>query len=332
MKTTFYSILLIAISCSSCKKAKIIIGDEEVKKPEFQEWVFYNKSNSNLTDNQINKLGIDKNDIKWIGTANGLIRISAESWYEFNSANSLLPSSYIRAITVTDKGIVWIGTDKGLASYNGQKWSLFNTDNSVLASNSITCIIYDPMNERVWVGTEEGVIRIDEDGRMSYLYLNDLVVSLKCDRNGILWAGMFNPFSFTGKIKKYEDGKWTGFVLPDLGYPSAWPYSIAFDLNNNLLAVLSGTAVKTLIRFDGNSWQEVLGPQDAYGLKSLLIEGTVLWVGGTRLSVFGSTQNKSISIPGINSGILAMAKDKYGRKWLGTLDDGIVVYSQGKGK
>ncbi|HQS51096.1 MAG TPA: two-component regulator propeller domain-containing protein, partial [Daejeonella sp.] len=87
---------------------------------EFPEWVIYNKSNSNLTDNQINALFIDKNDVKWLGTANGLIRFNAESWDSFNTANSLLPSNYIRAITVTDQGIVWVGTNKGLASYDGQ--------------------------------------------------------------------------------------------------------------------------------------------------------------------------------------------------------------------
>jgi ligand-binding sensor domain-containing protein len=331
MKTSIYLILFITLIFSSCKKGKTIIPDEEVNKPDFPEWMIYNKSNSNLTDNQINAISIDKNDVKWLGTANGLIRINAESWDSFNSSNSLLPSNYIRAIAVTNQGIVWVGTDMGLASYNGQKWSVFNTTNSVLASNSITCITYDQKNERVWVGTDEGIIRIDKDGQLTLIYLTDLVISLSCDRDGNLWAGTFNPFSFTGKIKQYKNGKWNNYVLPEIGYPSAWPYSVAFDLNNNLLAVLSGTAVKTLVRFDGNSWQEVQGPQDAYGLKSLLIDGSVLWVGGTRLSVFGSSQNKSISMPGINSGILSMAKDKYGRKWLGTLSNGLVVYTQRRG-
>ncbi|MDP3469751.1 MAG: two-component regulator propeller domain-containing protein [Daejeonella sp.] len=327
MKTSIYLILIITLIYSSCRKDKTIIPDEDVNKPDFPEWVIYNKSNSNLTDNQINALSIDKNDVKWLGTANGLIRINAESWDSFNSANSLLPSNNIRAITVTDQGMVWVGTDKGIASYNGQKWSVFNSGNSVLASNSITCITYDQKNGRVWVGTDEGIVRIDKDGQWTLIYLTDLVISLTSDREGNLWAGMFNPFSFTGKIKQYKDGKWTSFILPDIGFPSAWPYSIASDLNNNLIAVLSGTAVKTLIRFDGKSWQEVQGPTDAYGLKSLLIEGSVLWVGGTSLSVFGSAQTKSISMPGVSSGILSMAKDKYGRKWLGTLNDGLVVYT-----
>ncbi len=331
MKTSIYLILFISLIVSSCKKDKAIIPDEELNKPEFPEWVIYNEGNSNLRDNQINALSIDKNDVKWLGTANGLVRINLESWDSFNSTNSQLPSNYIRAITVTDQGIVWVGTDKGLASYDGQKWSVFDTNNSVLASNSITCITYDQKNERVWVGTDEGIIRIDKDGQWTFLYLTDLVISLVCDRDGNLWAGTFNPFSFTGKIKQYKDGKWTSFNLPDIGYSSAWPYSLASDPDNNLLALLSGTAVKTLVRFDGNSWQEVQGPQVAYGLKSLLIDGSVLWVGGTKLSVFGSAQNKSINIPGINSGILAMAKDKYGRKWLGTLSDGLVVYTQRKG-
>ncbi len=330
MKTSIYLILFISLIVSSCKKDKTIIPDEEVNKPDFPEWVIYNKSNSGLRDNQINAICIDKNDVKWLGTANGLIRVNADSWDFFNSANSLLPSNYVRAIAVTDQGIVWVGTDKGLASYDGKKWSLFDTGNSVLVSNSITCITYDPGNNRLWLGTDEGIVRIDQDGRWTLLYLTDLVISLACDRDGNLWAGTFNPFSFTGKIKQYKDGKWTGFILPDIGYPSAWPYSIASDLNNNLIAVLSGTAVKTLLRFEGNSWQEIKGPQDAYGLKSLLIDGSVLWVGGAKLSVFGSSQNRSLSMPGISSGILAIAKDKYGRKWLGTLSDGLVVYSQRK--
>lgn len=79
MKTSIYSVLLITLILSSCRKDKAIVPDEEINMPEFPEWVVYNKGNSNLKDNQINAFSIDKNDVKWLGTANGLIRINAES-------------------------------------------------------------------------------------------------------------------------------------------------------------------------------------------------------------------------------------------------------------
>ncbi len=330
MKTSIYSILLIILIVSSCKKDKTISPDDEVNKPEFPEWVIYNTNNSKLIDNQINAISIDKYDVKWLGTANGLIRINAESWDLYNSANTALPSDYIRAIAISDHGIVWVGTDKGLVSFDGKKWVRFDTTNSILTSNSISCITYDQKKDIVWVGTDEGIVRIDKDGQWTYHYVNDLVISLTCDRDGYLWAGMFNPFSFTGKIKQFKEGKWISFILADIGYPSAWPYALATGDDNNLLVVLSGTSVKTLVRFNGSSWQEVPGPSDAYGLKSLLVDGSGFWVGGTGLSVFGSGRDKSITMPGISSVILAMARDKYGRKWLATLNDGLVVYTEKK--
>ncbi|NNU34056.1 hypothetical protein HK413_07625 [Mucilaginibacter sp. S1162] len=72
-----------------------------------------------LPDQQVNSIAIDKQGIKWIGTANGLLRISGDTWTVYNDQNSGLPSSFILSIAAQDNGLVWIGTNKGLAKFNG---------------------------------------------------------------------------------------------------------------------------------------------------------------------------------------------------------------------
>lgn len=106
-------------------------------------WVSYSVTNSSLPNDQVNAITIDNKDVKWIGTAGGLVRISGESWTVYSHENSPLPSSFIQALTVTEGGSVWVGTNKGLASFNGVEWSIYHKDNSVLKDNGIMSLAHD---------------------------------------------------------------------------------------------------------------------------------------------------------------------------------------------
>jgi len=315
-------LLLIAGLLAGCKNNPKKI----INQPDEPEWVIYNTANSKLPDDQINAIAIDKKDVKWIGTANGLARLEGTGWTLYNPDNSGLPSAIIQALAVEESGAVWAGTDKGLARFDGTKWSVYKTDNSALEDSGITSIVHDSQRKVTWIGTEKNLARFDGSKWESLNLADNLIISLTVDKNGALWAGTFNHFSFTGGISKYDQGKWTVSRLDLKGYPSTFPFALAVDNQNAVLAVLGGTSVKSVVRISDGYWQEIVRPEKATGLKTILLEGDKIWVGGNTLALFGNVNAECLTVPESGSGISSMALDSKGRKWLGTVFGGLAVY------
>lgn len=318
-------LILIALLLIGCKKERIPSASANDLPKPITEWFRHHTENSPLPNNQINAIAIDKNDTKWLGTTDGLVKIDGDVWTIFNTSNTPLPSSTIKTVAIGDEGSIWVGTDHGLAHYKNNKWMVYTSSNSVLTNNAITCIAYNPLNKTIWAGTEEGIIKIDKDNNWHYIFVNDLVLSMTTDGAGNLWTGLFNPLAFVGNVKRYANGTWTTYNLAEMGYPSSFPYALAADNQGHIFTVLSGTAVQSLIKYNGKDWQEVERPEKANGLKAILLDDGKVWVGGFNLSLFGNKQNESLTIP--NSGFIqTMAIDSQGKKWLGTLN-GLIVLS-----
>jgi len=82
------------------------------------DWQIYSSSNSELPDDWINTTTIDVNNSLWVGTGDGLVRITEDNhWQVFNHSNSGLPDNNIKSIAIDDNGDVWVGTDGGIAVY-----------------------------------------------------------------------------------------------------------------------------------------------------------------------------------------------------------------------
>jgi hypothetical protein len=327
---TVVKLYLVALffTAAACKKEKAVKADPTpVDNETYPEWVNYSTANSQLPNNQVNAIAVDKNGTKWIATADGLARLKGIKWTVYNRANSPLPSSFIQAVATEDNGTVWIGTDKGLAKFNGTNWLVYNTTNNALTDARIKCIVHDSKHHNTWIGTEEGFVKVDNANRWEYIYAGNVILSMAVDVNGDLWLGEFNDFAFIGMIKKYENGKFTTHRLDLMGYTSALPYGLGINKNNNVVALLAGTVVKSVIRYDGNSWQDVSKPEGARGLRVLALEEDKIWVGGATFSMFGDKNSPLINVAGSTSPILSMAIDKQGRKWLGTYADGLAVYN-----
>jgi ligand-binding sensor domain-containing protein len=312
----------------SCKK-------DPVTKPQPQEnipeWTLFNTGNSLLPDNQVNALAIDKQDTKWFGTSQGLIRLQQEEWSVFHPANSPLPSSYVQAIAVEENGTVWAGTNEGLARFSNGNWQVFTTANSILTHKAITSLAHDAQRRITYVGTEGSTISIDRNNHWEILEESgNPVLSLAIDKNGVLWSGSFNFFAFIGRIRKYDNGHWSSMNLPDLGYPSSFPYSIAIDRNNKPVVTLSGTSVRTVVRVNGNTLEEIPFSSAAFSFKTVSVEGDKIWAAGNGLCELGDKNHPSLDIPGTDSPIQCMAVDSKGSKWLGTVYGGVARYHDKK--
>jgi len=311
---------------ASCRKENTVEYDQADRPPQ-SEWQVFNTANSMLPDNQVNAIAIGADDIKWIGTANGLVRISGNTWTIFRADNSMLPSSFIQALAVQPNGVVWIGTNNGLAKFDGSTWSVYTTANSLMPENAVMSLTCDTMFRRTWIGTSKGLVMVDDTNKWR-LYddtSGDLLHSLATDQNGHLWLGVFNHFQFQGRIRKFDLQNWTSYKLNDYGYASTFVYSLAVDNNNEVVALLSGTSVSAVVRLSGNQLTEIPRASGVTGIRALLIDDNKIWVGGNVLSLIGSSDGPIFKIPGSDHSIHSIAKDSRNSIWLGTIGGGLAV-------
>ena len=63
-------------------------------------WLNYTTENSGLPDNIVPAVAIDKKNVKWFGTLNGLARYDGEKWQVWNTQNSPLPANQVNDIVI----------------------------------------------------------------------------------------------------------------------------------------------------------------------------------------------------------------------------------------
>ncbi len=300
------------------------------------EWLIYDTTNSSLPDNQIQAIAIDEDNIKWIGTAKGLLRIDGSNWEIFNTENSEIPSPVIHSLYADSNGVL-VGTDNGLAKFYEGKWMLFDKEKTIFESQLIVDIIKDKENN-FWVAGELNLIKID--GSTWEVVLNESAIgnyqSLVVDNNNHIWIGDFNHAGFNGILWEYDGAKWEYNKLND--YPdliSSFPYALAIDSNNIVWMGTGGTPGGRLAKIENNKWQTFTSFNSDFpggGINSILIEDSVKWIGSSKgLISFNGKEwkvfNKGNSaLP--DDWVYTLAIDKYGNKWIGTISGGLAVYKE----
>ena len=167
-------------------------------------------------DRDMSKIAIGPDGLKWVGTAlDGFLllddggtpfEIGDEIGLVFDTvAYPNLTSDTVSDIHVDRSGRVWVATNNGLNAVRGEysrtnadfdvtSWKVYNTANG-LPANATTALAEDDWG-RIWVGTEDGLARIDTEGQVEFALdtsdglVNNRVNSLYFDReNDELWIG-----------------------------------------------------------------------------------------------------------------------------------------------
>ena len=99
-------------------------------------------------------IAIDRNNVKWFGTLNGLASFDGENWQVWNTQNSPLPSTQINDISLDADGLMWIGTSAGAAVFDGvDRWVVFTSKNSPLPQGNIYKVRSDDRGNH-WFGND----------------------------------------------------------------------------------------------------------------------------------------------------------------------------------
>ena len=123
-----------------------------------------NKSNSEITDDDIWAISVDNDGTKWLGTSKfGLIKYDNQNFINLNKENSEINGDFVSPIFTDSKGNVWLSfskPDKRLAKFDGSKWTVFSENEIPNSSISVIAITEDKEGN-VFFGGGNGVIKYD---------------------------------------------------------------------------------------------------------------------------------------------------------------------------
>ena len=167
-------------------------------------------------DRDMTQIAIGPDGLKWVGTAFDGFLLFDDGGTPFETGDEIglvfdtvaypnLTSDTVSDIHVDRSGRVWVATNNGLNAVRGEysrtnadfavtSWKVYNTTNG-LPANATTALAEDDWG-RIWVGTEDGLARIDTEGQVEFALdtsdglVNNRVNSLYFDReNDALWIG-----------------------------------------------------------------------------------------------------------------------------------------------
>ena len=143
--------------------------------PYYNSFIKLTSASNFLPTNSINKVAIDKNDIVWVGTDDGLIYFPSSNIESFDNMSTyqipnnengrILQNLKINTLLVDESNNKWIGTNQGVIILNslGNKIEKeFTKDNSPLISNNVIDILMLD-NGEIFFLTDDGLISYKSD-------------------------------------------------------------------------------------------------------------------------------------------------------------------------
>jgi ligand-binding sensor domain-containing protein len=189
----------------------------------------------------------------WIGTDEGLVLFNGLNHTIYNESNSDLPDNLINTIEIDNFSNKWIGTSSGVVKIDNSYWEVFTSTNSQLPNNYISKIIFNYLDNSIWIGTfGGGLAKLNGSNWITYSTINsDIpgndIESLAIDNENQLWIGT----SWNG-LAVFDGINWTIFNDSFLNLLAFTITSIAIDEDNNKWI---GTYGGGIIRIEGENWQ-----------------------------------------------------------------------------
>lgn len=289
----------------------------------------FDKTNTpEIKTNGVNTIFLDRKEILWIGTSDGLISYSKGYFRRYSTEDGLF-NNYISAIFEDQKGILWVGTTGGLNWLDQERFQGFKSEDG-LSHNYISSIV-DDMNGNLWIGTNGGGLNRFIDGQfIQYTEKGGFpgreVWSLCRKRDGGIWAATSNGLVLMRndrmKIFSKKDGLSNNDIraLFEDSHGVLWLGTMDGDLNRLHNGVFSAIALKTVIHDKICSIYEDR-------------EGS-LWIGTYKNGIAQLKDDKFIlynSRHGLPVDLVrSVYEDADGNLWIGTVGGGLVRFSNGR--
>jgi ligand-binding sensor domain-containing protein len=155
--------------------------------------VRYNRGNSLLPSNNVTSLAKDSTGNFWVGTDNGIVRISGEEWTLYDQNNSDIPDNVINCIAAAANGDIFLGTGyAGLAKFSNSEFTSIELPHGDCIINNILSLTIDK-NQTVWLSGSGSRKGNQCTGQFKYShgyaeYFPTYYKKMKCDNMGNLYA------------------------------------------------------------------------------------------------------------------------------------------------
>ncbi len=215
-------------------------------------------------------LFIDRNDIIWISTGNGLIRYDRTDSYLYTTHDGLI-HNIVHSITEDDDGNLWLATPVGWSKFDGETFDSINYSVG-LRSNSIRDIFVDSSNAK-WIGTSKGIDIFDGESWKYYSENDGLIPRQTSDiteaPDGTFWI------SQKSVISHYDGDTW--ITYNDVDFGTSRVEQIFVDSKNNVWTLHGKNYVS---QFNGDIWEQFDFPvgQISYSHGMVCDNNDKLWI------------------------------------------------------
>lgn len=287
---------------------------------QFNNLKFENLDTFNgLSSSTCTEIFQDNQGFLWFGTIDGLNKYNG---YEFEIYRSILDDSNsisnnrINAIEEDNEGNLWVGTNNGLNLFNKQtnKFTRINLYGRLSVSTNsqkiINDLLFDDINNAMWVATNIGVIKIVLNDNSTHIdnfkfsyYINDVTNTNSIDNNTV------NVI-----LKDKENAVWVGTSGENLNrYNSKKNNFDRIFINNKKPYELNHITKKIFIDSDGDFW---IGND---------LSNLILW--NIKQNTFNHISAVENSVP-----IFDIYQDSIGIFWVSTDDFGLFLFKKKNGK
>jgi len=306
-----------------------------------KDWTVYNARNSELRDDYILSLNIDKHGNIWIGTLKGgLAKFDGDNWKVYKRWDFKLKDECITCIYFDVQGNKWIGTCKGgLAKFDGLNWTAYNVDNTAHLENVVKCLVNTKIlclasnsENNVWIGTSDsGLVKFNGVDCMVYNKHNsglprNYVWDIATDKEGNIWIACGN-----GGLARFDGENWSVYSTEqyrslysfDFGIFQIFGFDkkgwIWIETDKGLAYLLYPHSSFFNFLDTPKSWLHMVGTIDLLGN---------LWIGSIHsLWELNTSKNYNKDNSGMPGGhVKALSVDSQNNLWIGT-NNGLVKFN-----
>jgi ligand-binding sensor domain-containing protein/serine phosphatase RsbU (regulator of sigma subunit) len=256
-----------------------------------------NKENGLLT-NQILRIIEDREGNMWFASLDeGVLMYKDEKFIGYSENNGII-GSQVQAVLFADNNIFYVATEEGLSKFKkeGNSIKKLNYYSNKNGLNDISVNAIEKSENKVWIGTNNGINILDKD-RLSQFSLNNRLDNKKItclfyDSYKNMWIGT------SGGVGRFSDDKFI-FLSQDQKF-----------INNEISTIIEDKK--------GTVWIGTLGGIVRFEGESLNRSDSI------KFNNFGSEAGLSVLK------VTSLAEDPLGNIWIGTIGGGIFKFDIAK--
>lgn len=297
----------------------------------------YKISNGNIEAHTINGaplsfLGLrsaiteDKTGALWLGTNNGVVKISGKTIQYYNKRNGLSDNTFFDLLTDSE-GNVWMASDgQGIFRFSGTRFTGLD-ETMGLPSAQVMAIAADREND-LFLGTYDAGLYTYKDSKVTTLPFPSnpvpSITALCYTHNSRLWIGT------RGRgLWSYEDGIFRQYEAPERNFPSNVIQSLYEDPSKRLWIGFSNGAMV----YEHDSFKTVVTKNTSVVSFLSLEDNKVLMATEEGLLLYNAgnvTDFKTNSIADSSSVNCFILQGQ--NLWMGSSDNGVICYNMATGK